>query len=390
MRNILFTYPTQFHPEYGGIERITDLLAKAFINKGYNVYYLHAKKNCKLDNYDYPAEMFFFPDGQKLSNENKQYLTSLCLDKKIDIIINQAGAFGDSRLFLSCKEKLNIKTISVIHSKPSLNYKRLYTELFKLRDNTLKEKIKLLLRIIFYFPIRYRYKKQLYNHYQWLFNHTDKICLLSDKYKNDFIDLGLNITNEKFCSIHNANTFNKTDIKFNKKEKIILYVGRLTYGEKRPDRILKIWNDIYKKFPDWKLIIIGDGKDRYRLESIARKMERVIFLGTINPKEYYYKASILSMTSNFEGWPMVLPEALSMGCVPILYGSFEAAYDIIHNNEDGYIIPPFKKKTYTQYLKKLMSDDVIRNSMALKEIKSIDRFNIEHTVEKWINLFDSL
>lgn len=390
MKNILFIYPTQFHPEYGGIERSTDLLTKALISKGYNVYYLHTKENHNLNKYKYPAEMFFFPDGQNLSDENKQYLTNLCQDKKIDIIINQAGAFGDSRLFLSCKEKLNIKTVSVIHSKPSLNYKRLYTELFQLRDNSLKEKIKLILRVIFYFPIRYRYKRHLYNHYQWLFNHTDKVCLLSDRYKKNFIELGLNITNEKICSIHNANTFNKTNIEINKKEKIILFIGRLSYGEKRPDRILKIWHSIYKEFPDWKLIIIGDGKDRGRLESIAQKMKRVIFLGTINPKKYYYKASILTMTSNFEGWPMVLPESLSMGCVPIIYGSFEAAYDIINNNEDGYIITPFKKRTYTEHLKRLMSDAKTRNAMALKGIKDIERFNIESTVEKWINLFNSL
>lgn len=82
MKNILFIYPTQFHPEHGGIERITDLLTKTFINKGYNVYYLHTKKNYNLDKYNYPAEMFFFPDGPNLSDENKQYLISLCLEKK--------------------------------------------------------------------------------------------------------------------------------------------------------------------------------------------------------------------------------------------------------------------------------------------------------------------
>lgn len=55
-------------------------------------------------------------------------------------------------------------------------------------------------------------------------------------------------------------------------------------------------------------------------------------------------ASILCMTSTIEGLPMVLLEVMAAGCVPIVYGSFAAAEDVITNGENGYVVEPFCKK----------------------------------------------
>lgn len=58
--NILFTYPTMFHPQRGGVERVTDLLAKELTKRGHSIYYLHNKTDDTLIDYNYPGRVYFF------------------------------------------------------------------------------------------------------------------------------------------------------------------------------------------------------------------------------------------------------------------------------------------------------------------------------------------
>lgn len=149
---ILFVYPSVFNPQLGGIERVTDLLARAFIRKGHNVLYLHLRRIHDADclDYRYPAPVFFFPEENIDSETNKDFYHKFLLDHHVDFIINQCGNFGDSRLFLDIPIDNGIKTISVLHSDPLLNYKHLSNEILCRKNNTKIEYLKLLLRIIFF------------------------------------------------------------------------------------------------------------------------------------------------------------------------------------------------------------------------------------------------
>ncbi len=103
------------------------------------------------------------------------------------------------------------------------------------------------------------------------------------------------------------------------KKKEVLFVGRLTYADKRVDRLLRIWAEVSKQNPDWSLHIIGDGKDRPNLEKLAGELalKNITFHGYRDPAPHCESASVLCMTSTFEGWPQVLVEAMSSGVVPI-------------------------------------------------------------------------
>lgn len=61
-------------------------------------------------------------------------------------------------------------------------------------------------------------------------------------------------------------------------------------------------------------------------------MERVVFTGWQDPESFYRDASILCLTSDFEGWGMVLTEAMTFGAVPVAFNSYAAITDII---DDG-------------------------------------------------------
>lgn len=387
--NILFIYPTMFHPERGGVERVTDILAKEFRNRGHNIFYLNNIYNKSLDNYEYPASMDFFPDGKNLSKKNIDFYNEFLEKNNIDIIVNQTGLFGDSKLYLSFNNK-KIKSISVLHSNPLLNYNYLYAELFRLRNNSLLEKFKLCGRFILYPLLKYKYKQRLKEHYSWLIHNTDRICLLSSRYLSELQKLKILIKQNQIISIPNPNTYSVKNLTGIKKEKIILYVGRLDYGQKRTDRLLSIWKKIYKNNPNWKLIIVGDGPERNNLERKAQNMERVDFVGFTNPENYYRKSLILCLTSNFEGWPMVLVEGMANGCIPILFNSYLAASDIVDNEINGFLVDAFNLDQYADKLNLLMNDNVMLNNMSKKAIRKSLNFDIIQVANIWEKVFKEI
>lgn len=109
---------------------------------------------------------------------------------------------------------------------------------------------------------------------------------------------------------------------------------------------MRIWEKVEKACPGWHLDIVGDGPDAELLKDSAQKLglSRIVFHGFQNPGPYYSRASIFCMTSTFEGFGLVLVEAMQHGCVPIAFDSYPAVRDIISHGENGILIPPFRKK----------------------------------------------
>ena len=109
------------------------------------------------------------------------------------------------------------------------------------------------------------------------------------------------------------------------REKRVVYVGRLTYWDKRLDRLLAVWERIYQRFPEWRLCFVGEGEESVNLRKIVadKGVQRVEFLGWHNnPTQFYRTSEIVCMTSASEGCPMALLEAQQCGCggVRLLFG----------------------------------------------------------------------
>ena len=121
------------------------------------------------------------------------------------------------------------------------------------------------------------------------------------------------------------------DVSYVYKTKEIIYVGRLDFVQKRVYRVIDTWNYLEEKFPDWRLTIVGDGGDRDNLEGHVKALglKHVSFEGFQSPIDYYKRASLLMLTSDFEGFPLVLAECMSFGVVPVVYNSYAAVGDII-------------------------------------------------------------
>ena len=218
---------------------------------------------------------------------------------------------------------------------------------------------------------------------------ADKYVLLSKKFipllKNTFnID-----ASEKTVAIENPITIE--GIHEYPKEKTCIFIGRLA-SQKGLDKLIKIWANIESKYPKWKLQIVGDGPLREKVErDIAKyKLKKVEIVGfTINVVKHLKKASILCMTSIFEGWGLVLMEAMACGVVPIAFNSFIAAKEIIDHEINGFLIPPFNINEYCIQLSKLIEDENNRHNIAFNAYRSSSRFSIEKVTNKWETLFST-
>lgn len=135
----------------------------------------------------------------------------------------------------------------------------------------------------------------------------------------------------------------------------VLYVGRLTPTDKRVDRLLRVWKRVSDDFPGWRLRIVGDGPERDNLEDMSAGMglERVTFEGFRDPVTYYASASVVAMTSSFEGWPGAMVEALAAGCRPIAFNCGGGMEEILSGGR-GTLVEPFDEEAYAGALATLM------------------------------------
>lgn len=389
---ILFTYPTILNPTRGGVERVTDTLAKALTKKGYKVLYLHLTNNKEnFEGYTSSVPMYFLPSKVAFVQENFDAYHRFLKEQNIDIIVNQEGNYPNSRLFLSLGDNTSIKTISVLHVNPLSMYNHFSEENLRLRNGTILEKLKLVYRAFDYQNRKHAYLKAKKIHYNYLLQNTDILCMLSNKFMPELNQLCDNelISKVNIVSIGNPNSYAVSSM-IEKKENIIVFVSRLTRIQKRPDRLLKVWRKLYKDFPDWKLLIIGDGPEKDNLEKESEDLERVYFLGFQDPEYYYKKASVLCMTSDNEGFGMVLTESMQHGVVPVAFNSYASVTDIIEDGKNGILVNPFNLNQYAEKLRSLILDEKKRKNMAKNAFESVKKFDTDSIVGQWEELFDSL
>lgn len=386
--NILFTSSTPFHPLRGGVGRVTDTLCKELQKRGYQVFYLNADWVAEeRKKYKYPAPVTILPikniDDAQCVISYRKYLT----ENKIDVVINQDALYVD---FYNNVGDLPIKVISVIHNNPLMNYNHLLNDLLTLRNNSLLERMKRIVRCLLYLRVKKQLKEYIDKRFGNIILSSDKILMLSPYYVQSLKNFGISVEN-KFDYVYNPNSFPLQTSLFKKKKEII-YVGRLDNRSKKVGRLIKVWSKVGKKYPDWNLTIVGDGPDRNQLEVLKKKYQvgNLTFEGFQSPIEYYKRASIICMTSSFEGFPMVLVEAMQFGCVPIAFDSFEALHDVIIPEKTGELVKPFKIKDYINKLSNLIDDDTKRTTMSDAASMYVARFDVKTIADRWEYILETL
>lgn len=239
-------------------------------------------------------------------------------------------------------------------------------------------------------------KKRGKKKYNIAYEHCAKIVLFSEPYINRYLDIVEQTDRDRFSVIPNPLTFSEflPEDEVKTKKKKVIFVGRLVESQKRVSAILKIWKYVEQNslLDDWTLSIVGNGKDMpfYLWLTEKYKLKRVCFEGRQDPKPYYKESAIMVSTSAIEGWPMVLMEAMPMGCCCLSFDSYEAINDIIEDGSNGRIIPYNDIKGYAKCLMELMLNDKKRIKMGINAIQSSHRFTMDIIGEQWHHLFIEL
>ncbi|MDE6489693.1 MAG: glycosyltransferase [Muribaculaceae bacterium] len=239
------------------------------------------------------------------------------------------------------------------------------------------------------------YSRRFSRRYQTIYRSVDKFVTLCDGYRSTVRKIAKADKNDtKIRVMYNPlDTEALAPAASTPKQQEVLYVGRLSYSDKRVDRLLRIWSHVEPKHPDWTLKIVGDGPDRHNLEELAKSLglRNVRFTGYCNdPRQHYSTASILCLTSSTEGWGLVLVEAQASGVVPVAFAVSDGVKEILGNNEFGIAVKPFDEKAYTRQLDALMSDPERRKAISLRAIDRCQRYSQTTVGQQWLQLLDNL
>ena len=190
-------------------------------------------------------------------------------------------------------------------------------------------------------------------------------------------------------SIPNFSNIHVQQLSDHKKKRVIT-IGRLS-KEKGFDRLLVIWKLVVNKHPDWHLDIFGDGDMKNKLEQKIKlgNITNVTLCGTTNNiSEELSESSICVSTSYYEGFSLVLLEAITHG-VPCI--SFDCPYGprtIIEDGKCGYLVENGHIPQFAEKLCTLMENEQLRLEFSKASVERAKAFNIDAIMLQWKELFE--
>lgn len=176
-------------------------------------------------------------------------------------------------------------------------------------------------------------------------------------------------------------------------QKRVIAVGRYVY-QKGFDLLLQAWSMIEKQCLDWQLVVFGDG-DRTVYERMREQLgidehrcqlrERVLDI-----QKEYSNSSIFAFSSRFEGFGMVLIEAMACGLPVVSFDCPCGPKDIVTHGEDGLLVENGNVRKFADSLLNLINDESKRIAMAQKARVNVCRFSLDVLAERWKELFNVL
>jgi len=374
---------------WGGAERATMDILNYLSKHGYGTHVLACTFFKDLFPTDAPTdfEVHMLPDTHLqrsvkdataivdyIRRHNIKVIFSLFFLKHIDYIRKHTG----------------VKYVYTLHGEPFCESYIVATS--KCVKDTLADKLKWYL---FRYPkihwFHY-YDRKFRKRYKKILRAADCYVTLCEDYKREIID-GTRLPEEEHHKIRAIGNSEhpRENVRLEKKRQVI-YVGRLTYAEKRVDRLIDIWRDVYKDAPDWELLIIGDGEERAKLEALAADLPGVRFVGAVsNVQPYYDEAAILCLTSASESWGLALTEAQANGVIPI---SYECSSGVRHvlgpTGVNGILVPPGDRPRFVKELLALIKDPERRRKMQKNVLAKSREYSMENVGREWLRLITDL
>lgn len=388
--NILFLFYAPMVPHIGGIQRVSENLAVEMSRRGHMVYYLNT--NIREPDYDYafPLPQYsidYYGDTNQAVEDYRELLQRL----HIDFVINQEPR--QDLLHLLSATPDGIKRITCVHVQPF--YCQTYFKGLIKYYNQSGKKAFLYKSFCSLFP-SYYYKKMLRIHRDTLSRAlavSNYVCLLSTRFIPRVIRYFPEVNRSQFVAINNPNTFRVGSRGESLKKNQILWVGRHENAPKNFPLFIDFWALFSKQHPDWEAMVLGEGKDlAYNMNYAKRRaVKNITFMGNRKDVSTFYEhASFIIVTSYFEGWGMVLTEAMNYGCIPCAFDTYESLHDIIEHKKDGLIIKPFDQSQLMNDINGIIDNPSIMTEMQRNCRLKSRAFDVEKIVTQWETLLNSI
>lgn len=176
-------------------------------------------------------------------------------------------------------------------------------------------------------------------------------------------------------------------------EKKVIAVGRYCY-QKDLGKLIDAWKIVCQTVNDWKLHLVGDGEDR---EILQQQIDRLglndsVVLGRAETdmKTVYKNASMLALSSRYEGLPMVLLEAQAAGLPIVSFMCKCGPKDVIEDGLDGVLVKEGDVEGLAAGILRLVQNEELRRYMGAAAYHRSERYAEANVMEKWTSLFENL
>ena len=191
--------------------------------------------------------------------------------------------------------------------------------------------------------------------------------------------------------IENIVHLNETGRFCDQQSKHVIFVGRYIYQKGIPD-LLRIWKIVHERHPDWHLDLYGDGEvSEIRTSDKECSMFNIhAHSADANIFERYLESSIFVLTSLYEPFGLVMPEAMSCGLPVVAFDCPSGPANIITDGVDGFLIKDRNVKQFADRLCQLIESPDLRRSMGNAAIQSSQRYSPNRIMAQWMSLFREL
>lgn len=225
----------------------------------------------------------------------------------------------------------------------------------------------------------------------FLYRFADGIVLQNETNKNYF---GKTVRKKSAVIFNplNMGEYEGVAARCDESEKVdeIVAVGRLI-RQKNPKMLVNAFANIAQDFPQYRLSFIGEGDMKEEIAALAKERgiaDRVELNGAVsNVFERTYRSKLYVMTSEYEGMPNALIEAMCLG-LPVISTKVSGAVDVIENNENGVLIDCGDEKALEDEMRALLSDAELRRKYGKNAAKIADQLRTEEIVSRWLEFIE--
>ena len=174
--------------------------------------------------------------------------------------------------------------------------------------------------------------------------------------------------------------------------KVVISVGRYDF-QKGFDMLIEAWVQVASKHPDWQLRIFGPGDNMlYQLQADNLGLKGVVHCMGVSDRVYdeMAKASFYVLSSRYEGFGLVLIEAMAVGLPCVAFACPAGPKDIVSDHQDGLLVERNNVRKLADAINYLIEHDEVRQRYAAQAIINSRRYNLDNIMKMWMSLFDNI